>query len=148
MERNEMKICSLRNENLQFAKWQFTFSLRLLGYSKQKIPLKKPFRPENSDCVECVTFSLPCIKFDLSSGVFELRTATGSKTSFLFICLDATTFVLISIISLIETICLKICPRMQKVHFRCKVHTLIFHSWNAYWSIYKDKGANVSSTEK
>ena len=30
------------------------------------------------------------IKFNLSSGVFERRTATGSKTSSLFICLDAT----------------------------------------------------------
>ena len=32
------------------------------------------------------------------------------KTSYLSICLDATTFILISAISLIETICLKICP--------------------------------------
>ena len=43
---------------------------------------------------------------------------------------------------------LQICPRMQKVHFQWKVHNTIFHSWNAYWTIYKDKGANVSSTEK
>ena len=106
------------------------------------------FRPENSDCMECVMFSLPCIKFNLNSGIFERWTATGSKTSYLFVCLDATTFVFISIITLIETICLKICPRMEKVHFRCEVHTPIFHSWNAYWTIYKDKGANVSSTEK
>ena len=74
----------------------FTSSLHLLGYSKQKIPPpKKPFRPENSDCAECMTFSLPCIKFNLSSGVVERWTATGSKTSSLFICLDTTTFVLI-----------------------------------------------------
>ena len=53
------------------------------------------FCPENSDCVECVMFSLPCIKFNLNSGVFERRTATGSKTSYLFVCLDATTFVFI-----------------------------------------------------
>ena len=44
---------------------------------------------------------------------------------------------------------LQICPRMQKVHFQWKVHNTIFHSWNAYWAIYKEKGArNVSSTEK
>ena len=121
-----MKICSLWNENLQFAKWQSVvceMTICSLGndnllsrcvYSdilNRKFPPKKPFRPENSDCAECVTFSLPRIKFNLSSGVFERRTATGSKTSSRFICLDATTFVLISVITLIETICLKICPR-------------------------------------
>ena len=41
----EMKNCSLRNDNLWFRKWQFTFSLRLLGYSKQKIPPKKAVSP-------------------------------------------------------------------------------------------------------
>ena len=123
-----MKICSLRNENLQFAKWQSVVcemticSLRndnLLSrcvYSdilSRKFPSKKPFRPENSDCAECVTFSLPRIKFNLSSDIkfFERRTATGSKTSSLFIRLDATTFVLISVTTLIDTICLKICTR-------------------------------------
>ena len=87
MERNEMKICSLRNDNL----------LSRCIYSdilNRKFPPKKPFRPENSDCAECVTFSLPRIKFNLSSGVFERRTATRSKTSSLFICLDATTLLL------------------------------------------------------
>ena len=94
-----MKIRSLRNDNL----------LSCCVYSdilNRKFPPKKPFRPENSDCVKCATFSLPRIKFNLSSGVFERRTATGSKTSSLFLCLDATTFVLISVITLIETICL------------------------------------------
>ena len=97
-----MKICSLRNEN-------------------QKIPPKKPFRPENSDCAECVTFSLPRIKFNLSSGVFERRTATGSKTSSLFICLDATTFVLCidkchysHRDDLPKNLSKNHCPRMQK----------------------------------
>ena len=78
-----MTICSLGNDNL----------LSRCVYSdilNRKLPPKKPFRPENSDCAECVTFSLPRIKFNLSSGVFERRTATGSKTSSLFICLDAT----------------------------------------------------------
>ena len=135
-----MIICSLRSDNL-LSRYVYSDILN------RKFPPKKPFRPENSDCTKCVTFSLPCIKFNLSLGVFEQRTATGSKTSYLFICLDATTFVFISIITLIETICLKICPRMEKVHFCWKVHTPIFHSWNAYGTIYKDKGANVSSTE-
>ena len=99
-----MTICSLRNDNL----------LSRCVYSDildKKFPPKKPFRPENSDCAECVMFSLPHIKFNSGSGVFERWTATGSKTSSLFICLDATTFVLISVITLIETICLKIYPR-------------------------------------
>ena len=94
-----MTICSLGNDNL----------LSRCVYSdilNRKFPPKKPFRPENSDCAECVTFSLPRIKFNLSSGVFERRTATGSKTSSLLICLDSTTFVLISVITLTETICL------------------------------------------
>ena len=100
----EMRICSLRNNKL--------LSRRVYSdILNRKFPAKKPFRPESSDCAECVMFSLPRIKFKLSSGVFEWRTATGSKTSSLFICLDATTFVLISVITLIETICLKICPR-------------------------------------
>ena len=115
-----MTICSLGNDNL----------LSRCVYSdilNRKFPLKKPFRPENSDCAECVTFSLPRIKFNLSSGVFERRTATGSKTSSLFICLDATTFVLISVITLIETICLKICRRTTahlKLPASVKLHVL------------------------
>ena len=79
-----MKICSLRNENLQFAKWKSAvceMTICSLGndnllsgwvYSdilNRKFPSKKPFRPANSDCAECVTFSLPGIKFNLSSGV-------------------------------------------------------------------------------
>ena len=142
-----MKICSLQNENLQFAKWEsvvYEMTICSLGndnllphciYSdilNRKFPPKKLFRPENSDCAECVTFSLPCI--NLSSGIFERQTATGSKTSFLFICLDATTFVLISVITLIEMICLKICPRTTaqeplpknaKVHFRWPLKRVI-----------------------
>ena len=117
-----MKICSLRNDNL----------LSRCIYSdilNRKFPPKKPFRPENSDCAECVTFSLPRIKFNLSSGVFERRTATGSKTSSLFICLDATTFVLISVITLIEMICLKICPRITAQE--CKKSTS-GGRWNAF----------------
>ena len=111
-----MTICSLGNDNL----------LSRCVYSdilNRKFPPRKPSRPENSDWAECLTFSLTRIKFNLSSGV---RSATGSKTSSVFICLDATTFVLISVITLKESICLKICPRiMQKVHFRWPLKRLI-----------------------
>ena len=72
-----MTICSLQNDNL----------LSCCVYSdilNRKFPPKKPFCPENSDCTECVTFLLPHIKFNLSSGVFERWTATGSKSSSLF----------------------------------------------------------------
>ena len=58
-----MRICSSRNKNL----------LSRCVYSdilNRKFPPKKPFRPESSDCAECVTFSLPRIKFKLSSDVF------------------------------------------------------------------------------
>ena len=40
----------------------------------------------------------------LSNRVFERRTSTGSETFFLFICLDANKFVLLSFFPLIKTI--------------------------------------------
>ena len=43
----------------------------------------------------------------LSSDVFERRTSTGSGHFSLLICLDATTFVLLSVFTLKETICPK-----------------------------------------
>ena len=54
-----MTICSVRNDNL----------LSRCVYSdilNRKFPQKKPFRRENSDCEECVTFSLPRIKFNFN----------------------------------------------------------------------------------
>ena len=44
----------------------------------------------------------------LSKGVFERRTATGIETFSLFTCLGTTTFVILSVVTLIETIYLKI----------------------------------------
>ena len=86
-----MEICSLRNENMSF-RWVYSDILN------RKFPPKKPFRlARNAWRFRC--------------HAFEWQTATGSKTSSLFICLNATTFVLISVITLKETICLKICPR-------------------------------------
>ena len=131
-----MKICSLQNENLQFAKWEsvvYEMTICSLGndnllphciYSdilNRKFPPKKLFRPENSDCAECVTFSLPCI--NLSSGIFERRTATRSKTSFLFICLDKCHYSYRD--DLPENLPKNHCPRMQKVHFRWPLKRLI-----------------------
>ena len=53
-----MTICSLRNDNLLP---RCVYS----GILNRKFPQKKAFRPENSDCAACVTFSLPHIKFNL-----------------------------------------------------------------------------------
>ena len=100
-----MKINRSRNENLQFAKLPSTFSLRLLRYSKQKIPKKIPFRQQNLDWEECVMLSLPHTKF---SGVCLQWTTTGIKAFSLFISLGITKFVLISVITHIVTICPKI----------------------------------------
>ena len=44
----------------------------------------------------------------LSKGIFERRTATGNETFSLFACLGATTFVIVSVVTHIETIYLKI----------------------------------------
>ena len=49
----------------------------------------------------------------LSKDVFERRTSTGSETFSLFICLDTTKFVLLSFISLIKTIYLRVSNKPQ-----------------------------------
>ena len=91
----EMKIYSLRNKHFH-SRCVYSDILNIKFHPQKAI----------SPCAECATFSLARIKFKFSSGVFEWRTLTGSKTSSLFICLDATTFVLITVNTLIETICL------------------------------------------
>ena len=50
---------------------------------------------------------------NLSSDVFERRTSTGSEPFPLLISLDATIFVLPSVLILIETICPKICSKSR-----------------------------------
>ena len=49
----------------------------------------------------------------LSSSVFERRTSTGSELFSFLICLDATKFVWLSVFTLIETTCPKICSKSQ-----------------------------------
>ena len=93
-----MKICSFQNDHLLS---RYVYSDILYRKFQKKIP----FYQKNLGLAECVTLSLPHTKF---SGVFERRTATESNAFPLFISLDATTFVLISVITHIETICLKI----------------------------------------
>ena len=57
----------------------------------------------------------------LSSNVFEQRTATGSEIFPFLICPDATKFVLLSVFTLVETICLNVCSysrlKFAKSHF-------------------------------
>ena len=74
-----MKICSLRNENLQFTKWQFTFSLHLLGYSKQKIPPKKAVSPRKFRLPGMHDVFIAHIKFNLSSGA-QVKPCRGLRT--------------------------------------------------------------------
>ena len=135
-----MKICSLWNENLQFAKWKTAvckMTLCSLGndnllsrcvYSdilNRKFPSKKPFRSENSDCAECMTFSLPGIKFNLSSGVSNWK-----QDLFPFympwrryVCIDKAHYSHRD--DLPENLPKNHCPRMQKVHFRWPLKRLI-----------------------
>ena len=83
--------CSLRNE-MEKNEMKINSSRNdhvVSRYVSSDILKKLPFRQENLDWVECVT-------------------ATGSKAISLFTSLDATKFVLISVITLIEMICPKI----------------------------------------
>ena len=113
-----MTICSLGNDNL----------LSRCVYSdilNRKFPPKKPFRPENSDCAECVTFSLPRIKFNLSSGVSNRK-----QDLFPFympwchhICIDKCHYS--NRDNLPVNLPKNHCPRMQNVHFRWLLKRLI-----------------------
>ena len=67
-----MKICSLRNDN-------FTFSLRLLGYSKQKIPPKKAVSPRKFRLPGMHDVFIAHIKFNLSSGA-QVKPCRGLRT--------------------------------------------------------------------
>ena len=49
----------------------------------------------------------------LSSDVFQRRTSTESEPFSLLICLDATKFLWLSVFTLIETICPRICSKSQ-----------------------------------
>ena len=116
----EMKICSLGNDNL----------LSRCVYSdilNRKFPQKKPFRPENSDCAECVTFSLPrIIKFNLSSGVSNRKQdlfpfyMPWCHHSF---CIDKCHYCYRD--DLPENLPKNHLPRKQKVHFRWLLKRLI-----------------------
>ena len=56
----------------------------------------------------------------LSSKVFEWRASTGSEIFSLLICLGTTKFVLLSVLTLIETICPNVCSKssVPKAHFQ------------------------------
>ena len=56
---------------------------------------------------------LQTVMENLTSDVFEGRTSTGSELFSLLICLHATKFVLLSVFTLIETICPKICLKSR-----------------------------------
>ena len=53
--------------------------------------------------------------------VFEPRTATGSVLFSFLTCLDTTTFILLSVFSLVETISLKIWERPLSWRAKCSL---------------------------
>ena len=56
----------------------------------------------------------------LGKGVFERRTSTGSEVFSLIVCLDATKFVLVSVVILVETFCFRLSFVAQKHLFSLK----------------------------
>ena len=119
-----MTICSLGNDNL----------LSRCVYSdilNRKFPPKKPFRRENSDCEECVTFSLPRIKFNFNKlRRFWATDSNRKQDLFPFympwrhhICIDKCHYSYRD--DLPENLPKNHCPRMQKVHFRWPLKRLI-----------------------
>ena len=119
----EMTICSLRNDNCM------TFSLRLLGYSKQKIPPQKAVSPRK--------FRLRgmCDVFVATYNVYKLRhflVTDSNRKQDLFpfympwrhhICIDKCHYSYRD--DLPENLPKNHCPRMQKVHFQWPLKRLI-----------------------
>ena len=66
---------------------------------------------EGSNCKALTGKSGP--RGSLSIGVFEQRTLTGSEPFSLSISFDATKFVWLSVFTLIETICARICSKSR-----------------------------------
>ena len=97
------------------------------------IPPKKPFRPENSDCAECVTFSLPRIdpyKVELNLRRFWATDSNRKQDLFPFympwrhhICIIKCHYSYRD--DLPENLPKNYCPKMQKVHFRWPLRRLI-----------------------
>ena len=76
----------------------------------QPRPSRMPFL---SGCIDNPLLSSLFQAFRYSSDVFERRMSTGSERFSFLICLDATKFVLLSVFTLIETICPKICSKSR-----------------------------------
>ena len=108
-----MTIRSLGNDNL----------LSRCVYSdilNRNFPPKKPFRPENSDCAECVTFSLPLWATDSNwkQDLFPFYMPWRHH-----ICIDKSHYSYRD--DLPENLPNNHCPRMQKVHFRWSLKRFI-----------------------
>ena len=67
---------------------------------------------QSRDCTKAGGFHVLCVAFQiswsLSKGVLERRKATGNEAFSLFARLGATAFVILSVVTLIETIYLKV----------------------------------------
>ena len=135
-----MRICSLRNENLQFAKWQSVvceMTICSLGndnllsrcvYSdilNRKFPPKSRFAQKIQIARNAWRFRCHVTKFNLSSGVSNRK-----QDLFPFympwrhhICIDKCHYSYRD--DLPENLPKNHCPRMQKVHFRWPLKRLI-----------------------
>ena len=60
-------------------------------------------------------------KAKIGSNVFEPRTATGNEPFFYLTCLHTITFILLSILSLVQMISLKISERPLSWHEKCSL---------------------------
>ena len=113
-----MKICSLGNDNL-------LFTLRVLRYSKPKIPPQKAVSPRKFRLHGMPDVFVPRIKFNLSSGVSNRK-----QDLFPFYmprrhhsCVDKCHYSYRD--DLPENLPKNHCPRMQKVHFQWLLKHLI-----------------------
>ena len=118
-----MTICSLWNDNLLSC-------CVCSDILNRKFPPKKRFHPENSDCVECVTFFVATCKVSLKLRRFWATDSNRKQDLFPFympwrhhICIDKCHYSYRD--DLPENLPKNHCPRMQKVHFRWPLKRLI-----------------------
>ena len=140
----EMKICSLRNENLQFAKWESVvceMTICSLGndnllsrcvysdyYSKQKIPPQKAvsprkFRLRGMRDVFVATYKLKLRRFWATDSNRKQDLFPFYMPWRHHICIDKCHYSYRD--DLPENLPKNHCPRMQKVHFRWPLKRLI-----------------------
>ena len=100
----ENHICELRSEKLNEG-WPSQLYTQLLQSRKEKKNIRNNAATMLQRFVELkIVFVIFSCNITLSKDVFERRTSTRSEAFFLFICLGANKFVLLSFFSLTKTI--------------------------------------------